>query len=85
MRFIAMTAVLTALAFPVMADGDCKVPVAQRRTVEELKSSLTAKGWVVHNVTLDDGCYEVYGKDETGQRVQIVFHPASFAELRMND
>ncbi|SIQ04359.1 Peptidase propeptide and YPEB domain-containing protein [Paracoccus thiocyanatus] len=84
MRLVTLTAALIALAMPAAA-YDCHVSMEKWRPVDELKTRLKSQGWVVHNVTVDDGCYEVYGKDESGRRVEVVFHPTTFAELGMDD
>ncbi|WP_207102942.1 PepSY domain-containing protein [Paracoccus shandongensis] len=78
LSLIPATALLTAIALPALAADRCTVPQDQWRPVEELKTELTAKGWTISNVKTEDGCYEVYGKDETGKRVEIFFDPATF-------
>lgn len=88
MRFalIPAIALLTATALPALASGDrCSVPKADWRPVEELTADLTAKGWTVSNVKTEDGCYEVYGRDETGKRVEIFFDPATFEAVGSDD
>ena len=44
----------------------------------ELQCKLTADGWKVRQVKTDNGCYEVYGFDSTGRRVEIYFNPKTF-------
>ncbi|MEG4642456.1 hypothetical protein BDE18_2561 [Paracoccus pantotrophus] len=78
-------AALITLACPVAALADRPVPRADWRPVEGLEARLKGQGWPVHNVAVEDGCYEVHGKDETGRRVEVPFHPASLAELGMDD
>lgn len=70
--------VLNAVALPAIASERCDVPQAEWRTVEELKTELTGKGWTVSNVKTEDGCYEVYGHDADGKRVETFFDPATF-------
>jgi hypothetical protein len=43
----------------------------------KLEESLKAKGWTVRKVKVDGGCYEVYGLDDKGQRVEAYFHPVT--------
>ena len=47
----------------------------------KLEESLKAKGWTVRRVKVDGGCYEVYGLDEKGQRVEAYFHPVTLAPV----
>lgn len=76
---------LLFLAMPAFASDICHVAKSDWRPVEELKSELEAKGWTVSNVKEDDGCYEVYGKDADGQRVEIFFDPATFEQMGSDD
>ena len=88
MRFTRVSlaaALVTAVAVPALAEDLCQVPQDKWRPVEELKAELTAKGWTVSNVKTEDGCYEVYGKDETGKRVEIFFDPLSFEAKGSDD
>jgi hypothetical protein len=43
----------------------------------KLEEALKAKGWTVRKVKVDGGCYEVYGLDDKGQRVEVYFHPVT--------
>ncbi|WP_134682375.1 PepSY domain-containing protein [Paracoccus ravus] len=83
-KFLILTvAVLTAA--PALAADRCDVDKAKWRPVEELKAELASKGWTVSNVKEEDGCYEVYGKDASGKRVEIFFDPATFEEKGSDD
>lgn len=73
------------LTLPARAETRCDVPQDKWRPVEALKAELTAKGWKISNVKTEDGCYEVYGHDQTGKRVEIYFDPASFARVGSDD
>ena len=77
--------ILGAAALPALAETRCDTPEADRRPVEELKTELTAKGWDIRNVKIEDGCYEVYGHDADGKRVEIFFDPATFEAVGSDD
>lgn len=47
----------------------------------ELQRKLTADGWKVRQVKVDNGCYEVYGFDNTGKRIEIYFNPKTFEKV----
>lgn len=85
MRTPMLALILAGLAFPALAAERCDVAEADRRPVEELTADLTAKGWTVSNVKTEDGCYEVYGRDETGARVETFFDPATFEAVGADD
>ncbi|MFO1220737.1 MAG: PepSY domain-containing protein [Burkholderiaceae bacterium] len=47
----------------------------------KLEAQLKDKGWQVRRIKEDGGCYEVYGLDEKGQRVEAYFHPVTLAPV----
>lgn len=49
--------------------------------VAKLEQMLKDKGWTVRRVKVDGGCYEVYGLDEKGQRMEAYFHPVTLASV----
>lgn len=48
---------------------------------EKLEKQLTDQGWKVRRIKEDGGCYEVYGLDGKGQRVEAYFHPVTLAPV----
>ena len=81
MRTPLLALMLAGLAFPALAADRCDVAQADWRPVEELTAALTAKGWTVSNVKTEDGCYEVYGKDKDGNKVEVYFDPVTFEKV----
>ena len=47
----------------------------------KLEQMLGDKGWKVRRIKEDGGCYEVYGLDDKGQRVEAYFHPVTLAPV----
>ena len=47
----------------------------------ELERKLANQGWKVSRVKITGGCYEVYGRDEKGARVEVFFHPRDLAPV----
>lgn len=62
-------------------DFSCDVPKTEWKTQMELQRKLTAEGWKIRQVKTDNGCYEVYGFDEKGQRIEIYFNPKTFEKV----
>jgi hypothetical protein len=58
-------------------------PVAKEemRPQMELQRKLTSEGWKVRQVKNFNGCYEVYGFDDKGLRVEAFFHPKTFEKI----
>ena len=85
MRTPLLALMLAGLAFPALAAERCDVPQADWRPVEELTADLIAQGWTVSTVKTEDGCYEVYGHDQDGNRVETFFDPATFEAVGSDD
>ncbi|MBP7586447.1 MAG: PepSY domain-containing protein [Thermoanaerobaculia bacterium] len=82
---LALLSAFALFALPAVAADRCDVPKANWRSKEDLQAQLVAKGWSISNIKTDDGCYEVYGKDADGKRVEIYFDPASFEAVGSDD
>lgn len=82
MRTSFLALMLAGLTFPALADEHCTVPQVDWRPVEELTADLTAEGWTISNVKTDDGCDEVQGRDQDGNRVEKFLDPATFVSAR---
>ena len=85
LRFLALTAAaaLTFTATPASATGKmtCNAPQAQWKSLPKLEAKLKKEGWQVRKSKVDGGCYEVYGTDPQGNRVEAYFHPVTFKKL----
>ncbi len=79
-----ITAVVAlGVAAPAFATGKmtCDAPQAQWKAQDELVAALAKQGWQVRKAKVDGGCYEVYGTDPKGNRVEAYFHPVTFEKL----
>lgn len=68
------------LASPAFAGGDrCQAgPESGWKPLAELVHKLSAEGWRLRKVEVDDGCYEVKGVDKDGRYHEAYFHPLTF-------
>jgi hypothetical protein len=57
------------------------VPKEEMRPQMELQRKLTSEGWKVRQIKNFNGCYEVYGFDEKGQRTEAFFDPKTFEKV----
>ena len=81
---LASAAVLLLISGAAGATGLAKCdsgPKTGWQPQAKLEEGLKAKGWTVRRVKEDGGCYEVYGLDEKGQRVEAYFHPVTLAPV----
>ena len=58
-------------------------PVAKEEAKPQmaLQRKLTIEGWKVRQIKNFNGCYEVYGFDEKGERVEAFFHPKTLEKV----
>jgi hypothetical protein len=80
---LAALAAVTAVN-PAQATGKMTCnsgPQAKWKSMESLKAQLTKSGWQVRHAKVDGGCYEVYGTDPEGNRVEAYFDPLTFEKL----
>ena len=85
LRILALTAA-AAVAFtsaPAVATGKltCDAPQKQWKSIASLEGELKKQGWQLRKSKVDGGCYEVYGTDPKGNRVEAYFHPVTFKKL----
>lgn len=80
------TAAVLAVAFaqPVLAETTCNVPKAEWQPEQVLRDKLTAKNWTIAKIKTGEGCYEVYGKDDKGQKYEIYFNPKTLEPVEGN-
>lgn len=81
---LLITSALLALAAcrPALAEHAEKcdpLPKEEWRPQAELERKLANQGWKVGRVVVTNGCYEVYGHNEKGRRVETFFHPKTLA------
>jgi len=77
-----------ALSTTVYADGlaTCDSgPESGWQSQDVLTQQLTAKGWQVRRIKVDQGCYEVYALDEKGNRVEAYFHPQTLESVPIDE
>lgn len=83
-RILCIAAFLTVPLASANATGllTCEpVEPANWITQEDLTQKLTNSGWSVRFIKEDGGCWEVYGTDEEGRRVEGYFHPETGEKL----
>jgi hypothetical protein len=76
-----------AAAGSAAAHGDVScpdVPRSERRPTVELQKELQKQGWTVRKLQKFNGCYEVYGYDANGKKVEAFFDPKTFERVRPN-
>ena len=79
---IAVVIALTASG-AALADDDCHRPMAEWQSHETVTARVTELGITTERLRIDDGCYEVRGRDSDGNRVGLKIDPTSLAILKL--
>ena len=56
---------------PPSADDDCFVPMADWQPREAVRAG-RGEGWTVRRIKIDDGCYEIDGRDADRDRAAMI-------------
>jgi hypothetical protein len=82
---LSTSLVIAALmvAAPVRADEDCAVPMADWQPRDAVVQLAARNGWIVGRIRLDDGCYEVTGRDADGRWIEVKLDPATLSIIEM--
>ena len=85
MKTLAMLAVFATLsAGSAFGDEDaCIVPMANWQSREALVQMTVDNGWTVRRIKIDDGCYEIYGRNAEGRRIEATIHPQSLQVIEL--
>ncbi len=80
----ALLALAMGLAtLPTWADDECDAPVARWQSREAVRQMATQQGWDVQRRKIDDGGYEVYGKDAQGRSFKAKVDPETLRVVKM--
>jgi hypothetical protein len=84
-KLVAMLMLLAPLAGSAMADDDCSVPMANWQPRDAVEGMAKAQGWTVRRIKVDDGCYEIEGRDAEGRAIEVTVDPATLAIIEIED
>lgn len=63
----------------VLASDDCRSPMSQWQSREAATAYVQQLGIDTDRLKIDDGCYELRGRDSDGNRVELKLDPATLA------
>ena len=74
---------LALAAAPVLADDDCETPVQKWQSRDAVMQHAAAQGWQVQRLKIDDGCYEIRGRDAQGRSFKAKLDPQTLRVVKM--
>jgi hypothetical protein len=66
-----------------LADDDCFVPMAEWHPREAVARLAEENGWTPRRIRIDDGCYEIDGRDAEGRRIEVTIHPGTLEVIEI--
>ena len=67
-----------------LADEDgCRTTMSEWQPREAVVATAEGFGWQVRRVKVDDGCYEVKGRDADGNEVEATLDPGTLALVKL--
>lgn len=76
-------AILLSAPVAVLASDDCTHPMVDWQSREAVSAHLVQLGITMHRLRIDDGCYEVRGRDADGNAVELKIDPATFGLMEL--
>lgn len=65
------------------AAADCKsYPKEEWASEDTLKEALEAEGYTIKKFKIDGNCYEIYGRNKEGKKVEIYFDMKTLAIVK---
>jgi hypothetical protein len=88
---MTMTKLMTTLALVALipagaalaSDDDCFVPREQWQSREAVMKLAQDNGWTIREFKVDDGCYEIEGRDREGRKIEVELDPGTLAVIKM--
>ena len=82
MNRILILVAATVFSSAVLAGPSCDVPKEKWMKEADFKAKVEAEGYKIKTFKVTkDNCYEIYGFDKDGKKVEIYFNPDTGAEL----
>ena len=83
MKLHPLLVILIFVAAPALADDDCDVPVHYWQSRDAALRHAASLGWQVQRLKIDDGCYEIHGRDAQGRAFKAKLDPQTLRVVKM--
>ena len=82
-RIALAAVVVAALPTAASAGANCKAnPKAEWMSETDAKARLMAQGYKIDKFKIDGNCYEIYGSNKDGKKVEIYFDTKSLEVVK---
>jgi hypothetical protein len=70
----ALAGVAATFSTAVLAKADCKAyPKEEWMKPDDAKARIQAQGYTINKFKVDGNCYEIYGRNREGKKVEIYY------------
>lgn len=84
-RYLIAALALSGFASLASAGDLCNVPQSKWQPEKALKTELQARGWKVRQIKVENGCYEAYAINDSGERMEALFNPQTLEMVAGGD
>jgi len=79
----AITMLAVLLSGHAFAGADCpRYPKSEWMSEADAKAKIAAQGYKISKFKVDDNCYEIYGTNKEGKKVEIYFDAKTLAVVK---
>lgn len=75
--------VAITLSGAAFAGDDCHSPMAEWQSREAVTAYASGLGVTTDRLRIDDGCYEIRGRDTDGNRIELKIEPATLEVMEL--
>jgi hypothetical protein len=79
----ALVGVAATFSTVALAKADCPVyPKSEWMKAEDAKAKIEAQGYAIDKFKVSGNCYEIYGKNKEGKKVEIYYDAKTLAPVK---
>lgn len=83
MRSLIIFAFFASFSSAAIADANCPAyPKSEWMKEEDVKAKLIEQGYTIKKFKVEGNCYEIYGRNKKGQKVEIYFDAKTMAIVK---
>lgn len=84
-KLLAVALIASFASTAALADASCPAqPKDKWQKEADFKQQLTAQGYQIKKFKVSGNCYEIYGHDKDGKKVEIYFNPVTGKPVKSN-
>ncbi|MDM0070589.1 PepSY domain-containing protein [Variovorax sp. J31P207] len=79
----AALSICTFASAPAFAKANCKAyPKSEWMSQADAKAKIEAQGYTIAKFKVDGNCYEIYGRNKAGKKVEIYYDAKSLEPVK---